>query len=84
MSMCQRLLGYTRERLRHLKIVHLLHKSDVSRQEEHSSGVNLFSVLHVTVGDTEVGFLSTCDGDKSFFISQNTEKCIKTNVHGWD
>lgn len=75
-------LGYARERLRHLKIVHLLHKRDVPRQGEHRLQMNIFGILDMIVGNTEIGFVCTCKGDKCSFISQNTEKCIKTNVLG--
>lgn len=44
--------------------------------------MDLFGILDMIVGDTEIGFVCTCKGDKCSFISQNTEKCIKTNVLG--
>lgn len=74
-------LGYAGVELRHLKIMHVLHKCDMPRQE-HRQWMNLFGILYMIVGNTEIGSVCICHGDKCSFISQNTEKCIKTTVLG--
>lgn len=73
-------LGHTRGRLRHLKLVHLPHESDVSGQEHPGSGAGPLSVLYTMVEDTGTGCACTGNGDKCSFISPSTEKCMKTNV----